>query len=113
MREASGEPEKKLVVVRSEGPSSVLNAELRADIANALSRYCRRSATASRSFSRSKGSYACDLRKGTAGMQHGHVSTIFFDSTNAIYAQQESQQLQTVPIARNEEGREGIQERVE
>lgn len=30
--------------------------------ADALSRYCRRSATASRSFSSSKGSYACDLR---------------------------------------------------
>lgn len=66
----SGDPEKKLVVVRSavEGcENGAVGERLRARPRGyLLSRYCKRSATASRSFSRSRGSYDCDLREWTA-----------------------------------------------
>jgi len=52
---ARGEPVKKLVVVRSERMSDEVVGDGRAMV-DSLSRYCRRSATASRSFSRSRGS---------------------------------------------------------
>lgn len=66
VRAVKGEPVKKLVVVRS-----VEAVSRRAGVCSgargcSLSRYCRRSATASRSFSSSNGSYDCDLRPWTA-----------------------------------------------
>jgi hypothetical protein len=75
---ASGGPEKKLVFVRSWVGSEHLNKRHTTCESCVLSRNCNRSATASRSFSSSRGSYDWDLPDltGKGGRCQPYVSRV-------------------------------------
>ena len=66
---------------------------------NALSRYCKRCATASRSFSNNNGSYV-DLRERTVQTTLAQ----YVACTGEQDAQQDSQQLETTPMSKIRDG---------
>lgn len=86
-----GSPEKKLVVARSVRKVLRKKREVKEE-RYTLSRYCRRSATASRSFSKSSGSYCWDLRPWTAKMW------VLGQDSEEVNVQHDSQQLDIFPI---------------